>query len=172
MLRQTIRKLSLTLLGAAAAADVMSIILVFSMLVFTKYAWVNFITLALTLVLYTALLYSRVWEEGNRDPNRVEYGRMKKCMLKGLYAGLFADIPFFVAWLLMVVAYIVGWHCVIFRFVHMFLNFPFFYPISLMKTMPWLTVVFLFPMPLITWGGYVLGYHHISITRLVMYKRK
>ena len=55
-------------------------------------------------VLFAALIYSKLWERGDRDANSVNFGRMEEDKLRGLRIGLIAAVPSIVFYLLLVVS--------------------------------------------------------------------
>lgn len=175
MLRQTTWKLALSTFTSAVVSDIMAIILVFSLGILAGKAgdWILVIVLLLNVIIYAILLYNKPWEEGFRDPSRVKYKRMKKFMYKGLVAGLIADIPYALIFLLMVITKYANWYGGVFHVLYLFVNMQFNYLITMkvFVNMPWLCVIFLLPMPLITHLAYVLGYKQISIGFKLMYKK-
>ena len=56
------------------------------------------------LILLVAMVYSKLWERGDKDNNRVNFNRMPEDKLRGLKVGLMAAIPSFAFYLLLVVS--------------------------------------------------------------------
>lgn len=119
-------------------------------------------------------IYSAAWREGRRDPNRVNYGHMKKFMQKGLIAGLIATVPNAVLTILFIVTHgsisrslfgsVIN---VIYRIVNIqlvvfgdrYLNIPI------------ICIAFLLIVPIISCVGYLAGWHNIALIRRIIYKK-
>lgn len=176
MLRQTTKKLALSLLGTALVGDLFAIILVFSFsIIISKLGvWALYCVFILNLVIYFLFVYIKAWEEGFRDPTRVQYKRMEKMIGKGAVAGLLADIPFALFYVLLVVTHYTAWNADVFALIFNFLNMPFnfFFNLPAFKSMPWLNFTLLLPLPAIAQLGYYLGYRQISLTHRLVYKKE
>lgn len=103
MLKETIRKLSLELLGSAAVGIVVSFLLTVMLAGLLEYTVGKILVSVFLILLFGAFIYSSAWREGARDPNRIKYGHMNPFMLKGLVSGLFASIPFFILYLMLAI---------------------------------------------------------------------
>ncbi|MDR3552367.1 MAG: hypothetical protein P4L75_04505 [Clostridia bacterium] len=170
MLKQTIMKLGLSLLLAAFLSDIVAFILMTSMTMLSTAPWAMVIFLIINLLIYTWFIYSRVWQEGSRDPNRIKFGHMNKFLGKGLVAGLLADIPFVLFYLITALSSLFNWHYTAIHVVYVLLNMQFNYLITLLSHMPGLFFIFLIPLPLIAGVGYILGFNHISLYSKLVYK--
>lgn len=127
-------------------------------------------------------LYPLLWHLGNKDYNRVHFGRIKEDKLRGAKIGLATLIPYFVLYLVLVVFALGAYKSfplVIYRFV----NATFFSlligifgsaatagDLGIIRML--LTILPFAFIPLITGAAYLLGYKDISITEKLIYKNK
>lgn len=121
-----------------------------------------------------ALIYSTAWREGNRDPNRVHYGHMRKFPAKGLVAGLLASIPYFLLWLAFLLSQSAAAGssaAVVLEVVYRICNLQYVVLNDAVIRLPAACFVFLLPLPLFSAAGYLAGYRHFAILPLLMYKK-
>ncbi len=141
--------------------------------------FMNILSQLFMLILYSALIYSKLWMLGDRDINAVNFGRMEPDKLRGLRIGLLAAIPSFVFYLLLVLAKLKIFtekYLLIYRF----LNISFM-PIVMSVTgqgnstaeISWLSILVILltvaVMPMVCFGAYLLGYNHISLSEKIIY---
>lgn len=139
---------------------------------------VDIIGQALMLMLLFALPYSKLWNQGDKDSNSVQFGRMKEDRFRGLKVGLIASIPMFAAYLVLLISkfglfpkylYIYRWISVAFL------------PIlnratsaaTVTAEIPWLWMFFLFLttlfIPFVCHLAYRLGFKHIAVSERIIY---
>lgn len=141
--------------------------------------FMNLLSQLFMLILYCALIYSKLWMLGDRDINAVNFGRMEPDKLRGLRIGLLAAIPSFVFYLLLVLSKLKIF-TEKYLFVYRFLNITFM-PILQSLTgqgksiseISWLSILAILltvgVMPLVCFGAYLLGYNHISLSEKIIY---
>lgn len=132
------------------------------------------------LFLLGMLVYAVTWQQGDKDRNTEDFGRMQRDKLRGLKIGLLASIPSGVMVLLLFISRLTG----------LLPNYIFFYRLGMLAYAPinnalssgtawtanvtwWLlpvAVLCLTVIPLVTHFGYQLGYHHYSINEHLIYK--
>ena len=171
MLRDTIRKLSLELLGSAAIAVVVSLILTVILAGLLPYAAGRVFLSVILILMYVAFIYSPAWREGNRDPNRIKYGHMGVYMKKGLVSGLLASIPFFVFYLLLAASAAFNNNLALMRAIYNIVNIQYVNILNILPS-PYLYFITLLPLPLVSWGAYHLGFHNYSILYHLTYKSR
>ncbi|HEX3025739.1 MAG TPA: hypothetical protein VHR42_00695 [Clostridia bacterium] len=171
MLRQTTLKLSLGLLESAVLGVVLSTIFVIMQGGIANPTLKTVITL-LTLLIFGSLVYTTAWREGNKDPNRVHYGRMKKCMAKGLIAGALASAPVIIDYILLLITSAAGRENFIFLVLFRIFNLYLLQWVNLLINHPFICAIFLLPIPLFAGLGYVMGYQQKSILIRLIYKKK
>ena len=131
-------------------------------------------------VLFAALIYSKLWERGDRDANSVNFGRMEEDKLRGLRIGLIAAVPSIVFYLLLVVSKL-GLITEKYFFIYRFLNLTFMPVMSALTgkaglvstNVSWLSLAAILltvaTLPLISHAAYLLGYNHISLSEKIIY---
>lgn len=171
MLRKSTISLALTLLMAAFISDFLSLFLAFSCAIFNNKSLLVIVLIINVLVL-CVLLYSKSYEEGFKDPNRVKYGRMDYFIYKGFVSGLLADIPFILIYLVLIICWFfkLKFFDVMWIIMNIF-NLQYFPSVSILKQFPIALVVTLLPIPLVSGISYILGYKQITITRKFIYKK-
>lgn len=130
---------------------------------------------ALCILIFVALIYTTAWHEGDRDPNRVKYGHMPKCMSKGFVAGLLATIPYAVLWLCFWISHAAAGGTIaanVFEVVYRILNLQYVLISDAPLQMPALCILFLLPIPLISAAGYIVGYRHFALLPRLVYKNR
>lgn len=126
-------------------------------------------------LIYLGLIYSTAWREGDKDPNRVKYGHIKKCMAKGFAASLFTSIPFIIIYAVYLVTNLINpkdLSAIISAALFRATNIQFIVFNSDIVNLPILCFIFLLPLPIISGLGYIAGYKHFSITSKIVYKSK
>lgn len=132
----------------------------------------------ITLILIVIFPYTALWSKGDRDKNNVNFGHMPEDKLRGLKVGLMASIPSLLAYIGLIVCKFVpvDWYWVIYKYVNMA-----FYPIltaiggaatltaDLSIGAIALTFLPMLVVPLVCYGGYMLGYKQISISEKFIY---
>ncbi|MDD3692408.1 MAG: hypothetical protein PHX02_00680 [Oscillospiraceae bacterium] len=131
------------------------------------------------LILFVSMIYTKLWERGDKDSNRVQYKHMVEDKLRGLKIGLVAAIPSFAFYLILVLSKlkIVAPE---FFFIYRFLNITFIPLISRMAgavltadNIPWLSLFGIFMtllvLPITSYAAYVLGYKNISLSEKIIY---
>lgn len=183
MKKYTTLKLAGTLFGTSVICDMMLVFLTvaFSFLntsAFSKISpalvvAVDIVNLLLNLFIYIDYLFKKAWEEGYRDPNRVNCGHMKKFMAKGLVAGLMADIPYAVLAVLTVFCGAFHLDRAFMGLIFLYANVTFFSPVGILLNYGLRPLLFLFliPLPLISAVGYVVGYRRLGFSFRFLYKK-
>ncbi len=133
------------------------------------------------LLLFLGLVYSATWHMGDRDRNRVGFGRMERDNLRGLKAGLLASVPAGLAYLGLFVCKLTGlWPA--YAQTYRYLNIVFLpiynaiVPVTIktMAELGWgqiaLLVLPLCVLPLFAYIGYRLGYKQLSVAEKLIYK--
>ena len=140
----------------------------------------DIITQTFMLILFVAMIYTKLWERGDKDNNSVHFGRMNEDRLRGLKIGLFAAIPSFLFYVLLILSKLKlimpGYF-----FLYRFLNISFLPIVSRIAgknnfsaaDVSWLSVfailLTLFVSPLVCHIAYLLGYKQISISEKIIY---
>lgn len=169
MLKSTTLKLSRNLLGISLSGSLVAVLLLVIFNSIFDSVWGKIAYTAINLVCLWLLIYRECWHEGFRDPNRVQYGHMKKFIYKGMVAGLITSIPYALSYLLYLIADLTGWNFKIFNVIFLFLFLPYRIIINLIGV-PGGYVLLLLPLPLMAELGYFFGYRRISLTRMIVYK--
>lgn len=172
MLKDTTVKLSRSIMFTYFVCDLICLLLVFTMASVVYNHFVSVIITIVNILIFVSMIYGCSWNEGYRDVNRVNYNQMEKCMLKGLYAGLIADIPFLLFYLAVLVTNLIHWHYHITLVILYFTNMQFFYPLTWISGNPYLTILFGIPLPVVSAVGYLIGYKRVSLTSRIIYKGK
>ena len=95
MKQKSILRLVLGSYGNMALGAVLCLIVAVSVAVFPiPKLLLNLLTLLLVVPLYTALLYSPIWTEGDRNRNMVQFGHLEKDLYRGVRVGVFLCIPY------------------------------------------------------------------------------
>ena len=181
MKEKSIVRLVFTSYGNMLLAGILCLIVTFSIAAFNIPAWLmNVIVMVLVVPLYTALLYTPIWTEGDRNRNMVQFGHLEKDLTKGLKIGVFLPIPYLI-WNLLLTFSKAG---VLFDFLPLY---------KILNAHVWPFVTWLAPSPSVTGlsvGGligcwllsfyptivsvvaYILGYKAISVSEKLIYKNK
>lgn len=128
---------------------------------------------AIAILITEGAIYSCAWREGNRDPNRVKYGHMKKFMPKGFVAGLLSIIPNFILTILMLatagLGNVLGG---VVNAIYRIVNIQFVILGEGYMKIPIASIALLLVIPLVSGIGYISGYHHFEILPKLVYKHK
>ncbi len=135
----------------------------------------------LSILCYVLMIYIGAWADGDRDRNLVNFGRIKKDMLKGLKFGLLGMIPFVLITLLLVIAMFVKNDTVALalRSVFRILNFNILLLVNSFMSpdeVTWKGILlvncFYLVIPLVSMIGYILGYKRVSVMTKLVYQKK
>lgn len=133
---------------------------------------------ALSLIVWFAMIYGIMWSAGDSDANKAELGHAKRDKLKGIKAALAAELPFVLAFLVLVVTKAVGvWSG--FLTVYEVLNYYSFainnlfipYALDNWGALFGLLLGFL-PLPLFAAFGYLMGQKHIIFKEKILYQKE
>lgn len=171
MFKNSTAKLSLSLFGSAILGLVLSSFIVIMSSVMHRLIIKLFFTMA-TLLIYGGLIYATAWREGGKDANKVKFGRMEKFMLKGLAAGALASVPFLIIYLLYLISSLTKWHPILFPALFRIFNMYLLDLVNFLILRPFVSAVFLIPLPFFSCFGYCMGYGHKSILYRLVYKKK
>lgn len=171
---------SIKIFGSVLLANILVIILQFVFTTLDELIGefiVTFITVGMGIMVYVTCIYSTAWQKGFRDLGLVSRDLTVFKSARGLYCGLIASIPSFILYILLVLGglfsdQLFGISKVLFMVYH---PHPFFLINALINSFDLaflLCIIFIIPLPLITWLGYNLGHKNILITKLMMYSRK
>jgi len=141
---------------------------------------VAWISQAISLIVWGALIYAVTWNVGNADAGKNELGNTPIDKMCGLKAGLVAVIPYTVIYLLLVIAKvtnIIPWAVSLFKI----FNFNCFAfndmfitggvnSISILELI--CLALVLLPLPLFAAVGYGLGVNHTMIKEKIVYKNE
>lgn len=143
-------------------------------------AWIRAIIQSIVLGIYYWLIYSTAWKDGYLEKNRVLCGFSTFEPLKGFKAGLYAIIPSYLVWALMVALRL--FHvdvAAVYRFVHFFaidLINVFMDTSKSLQELSFLQLLgstcFLIVIPLLSGVAYLLGYKRFSFVELFVFKKK
>ena len=131
----------------------------------------------------TALfIYPTVWECGNKDSNRVNFGRIKEDKLRGFKIGLAAMLPFFLLFIALIIFALGAYEkfaVILYKFINCyafgFLDFIIGDAVYVSDLAFWqypLIFITLFIVPVIAYIAYILGYKDISVIEKIVYKKK
>ena len=188
MSKDTIRQ-ALKLYGSTWLADIMGLFLylsvgaIFSALDTTGFV-MNLVALVLQVVLFALIVYTKVWDLGDKNANSANFGHMTGNPLRGLTLGLLASIPSIISFLALIADKLLGfWDgmATAYRICHTAL-----YPVivwsmgSLVSVttadISWggifcagLPILF---MPVVATVAYYLGYRHISLREKIVFVNK
>lgn len=138
----------------------------------------------LMLLLLIAFPYSMLWLQGDKDRNRVHFGRMQPDPWRGVRVGLMAAIPYMVVYILLLASKL---SLFMDSFIHLarFIVTPFLPlfnlvadPLTVPATsqVPWWGIALLFltvaALPVICGGAYHLGYKQYSIREHLTYAKQ
>lgn len=171
MLRKTTISLAISVFAAAIISNILAFILIITGLLI-NFDSIFVVILVVNIIILSMLIYPKSWDEGFRDPNRVKYGHMNKFLYKGFVAGLLADIPFILVYIVFIVCSLTKWNKEIMLLLMYVFNMTFFSLIKDLQQMPIALVVILLPVPIISGVSYILGYNQIMISRKIIYKKK
>lgn len=136
----------------------------------------------LSLIIWFAMLYGVLWKAGDADANMAELGKHKRDIYKGLRVGIFADIPFAAAYLLLVITSvfkIFPKYPAIYKIVTYFMyafNDTFIkatgngFEITFGGVLG--SILVLLPLPVIAAYAYYMGEKHIIVKEKILYKRE
>lgn len=129
--------------------------------------------MAIAILITEGFIYSCSWREGNRDPNRVKYGHMKKFMPKGFVAGLLSIIPNFILTILMLATDgMKNAFGIIVNAVYRIANIQFvIFGDGYMK-FPIACFALLLVVPIASGLGYISGWYNFAIIPKLVYKKK
>lgn len=125
-------------------------------------------------LIYFGLVYSTAWREGNRDPNRVKYGHIKKFMAKGFVAGLIASIPYFIITTLFVIsrASAESTFGTVMNIIYRFVNIQYVVFGDGFLKYPICCFALLLVLPVAAELGYLAGYRNLIIITKIVYKNQ
>lgn len=125
------------------------------------------------ILIFLSLIYSTAWKEGNRDPNRVKYGHMKKFMAKGFVAGLLAAIPYFIITTLFVVSQLSSPNDtfgIVMNIIYRFTNIQYIVFNDSYVKYPVYCYLLLLLLPAAAEIGYLAGYRNLVLLTKIIYK--
>lgn len=136
-----------------------------------------FISIGMGTMVYITCIYSTAWQKGFRDLGLVSRDMTVYKSTRGLYCGLIASIPGVLLYIFLVVAGLFAPSVFdlakgLFMFYH---PYPFSLISDLIAAFDYaylLCIVFVLPLPFITWLGYKLGHKNVLITKVMMYSRQ
>ncbi len=166
--------LSMLLAGATG------ILLSFLLIGIVDAKWAQILVQTIILLIYYSVIYSTAWKDGYTEMNRVQCGFSTFDPFKGLKAGLFAIIPSYLLWGLMVA---LSMFHVNFDGIYRIINFFAIYVINAfmdpnlaVQDIPFikllLSTCFIAFIPLLTFLAYFLGYKRFSFMELFVFKKK
>ncbi|MDR1892593.1 MAG: hypothetical protein LBQ48_06260 [Oscillospiraceae bacterium] len=181
MRSKSVLKLSVSVFGRMVLAGFMCAILSLSVTSILSGRGGQVLAMLLNVILYFSLVYSFVWSVGDRDNNLVRYQHEKLDLLKGLKAGVIASVPAFLLSALLVLAKL-GAVSELFLALYRILNAPYlpFFLIAMPSSHTMAELSFggvvlsaLTPLllPVVSMGGYYLGFCRFSVGEAVMYKK-
>lgn len=134
----------------------------------------SFVCIGIGVMTYITMIYSEAWQKGFRDIGLVSRNVTTYKPSRGFAAGMIASIPSFLVYLLLVIGYFFSDQLfAVAKVIFMFLNaYPFFLINTLIESFGLgvvLCVLFIIPLPFISWMGYAWGYKNKLITKNVMY---
>lgn len=144
----------------------------------------NIVTLVFQTAIFVVVVYNDVWKWGNKDRNRVNFGRMAPRPWYGFKVGLIANVPAMVTFVVLVLDKLIGvwdFFIILYRFFHMG-----FYPLVVwglgqnmqlyIADVPWdglwIAGIPALLLPLIATLAYRLGYEDINVGERLMYQNK
>lgn len=136
-----------------------------------------FISIGMGTMVYVTCIYSTAWQKGFRDLGLVSRNLTVYKSTRGLYCGLIASIPGVLLYIFLVISGLFS--STAFTLAKGLFMFYHPYPFSLISDLIGafdyayiLCIIFVLPLPIITWLGYRLGHKNILITKLMMYGRQ
>lgn len=188
MLKDTLRQ-ALRLYGSTWLAGIMGVFLylsvgvIFSMLDTTGFI-MNLVALVLQTVLFALIVYTKMWDLGDKNANSANFGHIKGDPLRGLTLGLLAAVPSVISFLALVADKLFGFWggmATAYRLCHTAL-----YPVivwSMGSTVSLTTADIswggilcaglpLLFMPAVATLAYFLGYRHISLREKIVFVNK
>ncbi len=121
----------------------------------------------LSLLLLAVFSYSAAWRVGQREYNLVKYSHIELDMRRGIKAGVFAQIPGFLFGAVASALYFAGYETP-----HLWLKFfyfPFWWLFQL-HDRPYMFLIALVFVPLMSNWGYRYGYAFISLRQKIIYQ--
>lgn len=140
----------------------------------------DIVSQAFMLVLFMAMVYTKLWERGDKDSNKVQFKHMREDKLRGIKIGLMAAVPSFILYIL----FILSRFRIIapeYFFIYRLLNVSFMPVITRMAgsgvinstdvSLPAVFGIFLtlVVLPLTCYAAYLLGYKNISLSEKIIY---
>lgn len=122
-----------------------------------------------------ALIYSTGWREGNKDPNKIKFGHMKKFMAKGFVAGAFSTIPFIIYTTVFLIVNsnangtIPG---ITIGAIYRALNMQYIVFSDAWLNIPAVCYLLLLIYPIAAGIGYIMGFRGIMLISRLVYKKK
>ncbi|CDZ24187.1 hypothetical protein CCDG5_1070 [[Clostridium] cellulosi] len=127
---------------------------------------------AIAMLITEGAIYSSAWREGNRDPNRVKYGHMKKFMAKGFVAGLLSIIPNVILTILVLAtADLNNIFSNVVNVIYHIVNIQFIILGDGYMKIPIACFAVLLIIPLFSGLGYISGWYHFAILPKLIYKK-
>lgn len=143
---------------------------------------VRWIGQALGMGILYILIYSVMWKAGDADANNAELGKTEKNMYKGLKAGLIADIPYALLYLILAITSAIGVLPLFPGIYKVLTYFMFgfndtFIPVSgnsFVLTVGGISAaaLVLLPIPLFAEFGYYMGEKHMIFKEKIVYKKE
>lgn len=127
------------------------------------------------ILFFFCIIYGPSWSEGNRDPNRINYGHMNKFMAKGFIAGLIASIPYAILAVTFIISHFAAPESsfgTIINIIYRFVNIQYVVFGDTYLNYPIVCILLLLPLPIVAEIGYVLGFHHIVFASKIIYKKR
>jgi hypothetical protein len=140
-----------------------------------SYSFGKFILGTLSIIITLAILYSTAWHEGTRDPNRIKFGHMKEFKLKGLVAGLLANIPMFILTTIFFISSAVtstNAFGMVISILYRIANIQYIVFSDAFLYVPIVCYLLLLIMPVISELGYLAGRRNISLVSKLVYNNK
>ena len=140
---------------------------------------VMLLTQIVSLIVWVTMIYVFIWDVGDADATKEDFGAKSYDKLRGIKAALAADIPFVVAYLMFVVNSVFGgvkWYPTVYKFLtyYLFTVNELFLPggTSLGVGNYIGGFVSLLPLPAIVGVAYYLGQKHISLKEKIVYTKE
>lgn len=141
---------------------------------------VNILAQVLMIILLFSMPYAKIWPQGDRDCNSVNFGHMDKDMLRGLKIGLMAGIPSFIFYFILLICKI-GKMLPDYYSLYRYLNISFLPLLNMIQKenvwltgeVPWSILLILLltltVVPFSCFIAYILGFKQISVSEKIMY---
>ena len=180
--------LALKMLGNMAIATLISMVVMFVALPVLDKTYGLVLAQIVIALIFIGMIYTPLWYEGDKDRNLVQYDHMKADPLRGLRSGILLMIPFALSNIFLIMAKCGVFFSHAYWALYKIIN-TYIWPLSnilapgdqgtpyvIAPDVPWHVIVIcaccMLMIPLVSTLAYQFGFHRISLSKKLVYRKK